>query len=230
MPIPSLTFLIDVDNTLLDNDRVKASQAEYLRGLLGEAPASRFWELYEQVRHEEDVVNYPLTLARFTHAFADQFSKETFFQLASYFLAFSFRDYLYADALETLAYLNTLGTTAITSDGDASFQGLKIARSGISAAVQGRVALYLHKEAHLDEIMALFPAEHYVVIDDKPRLLTALKREMQELLTTVLVRQGKYARQAPAAGELPPDLAVAAISDVRQLRTEQFQGRQANIR
>jgi hypothetical protein len=230
MPIPSLAFLIDVDNTLLDNDRAKADQAEYLRGLLGEAAASRFWDLYEEVRHEGGVVDYPLTLARFAEASAGQFSRETLFQLSSYFLSFPFHAYLFPGALDTLAYLNTLGTTAITSDGDASFQGLKIVRSGVSAAVEGRVALYLHKEEHVNEIMALFPAEHYVMLEDKPSLLSALKAQMKELLTTVLVRQGKYARMALAPGALPPDLSVGAIGEVQQLRREQLQGLGANAR
>jgi FMN phosphatase YigB (HAD superfamily) len=228
MPIPSLAFLIDVDNTLLDNDRAKADEAEHLRGLLGEAAASRFWELYEEVRHEEDVVDYPLTLARFKQTFADQFSPETLFQLSTYFLTFPFHSYLYPGALETLAYLGTLGTTAITSDGDATFQGLKIARSGISAAVDGRVALYLHKQEHVDEITTLFPAEHYVMIEDKPSLLSMLKAKMASKLTTVLVRQGKYAHAAPAPGDTPPDLSLPAIGAVQQVRRDEFLGLKAN--
>jgi hypothetical protein len=230
MPIPSLAFFIDVDNTLLENDRAKADQADYLRGLLGETAASRFWELYEEVRQEEQVVDYPLTLARFAQAFAGQFSRETLFQLSSYYLSFPFHTYLYPGALDTLAYLNSLGTTAITSDGDASFQGLKIVRSGVSAAVEGRVALYLHKEAHIDEMKALFPAEHYVMIDDKPTILSAMKAQMADLLTTVHVRQGKYARQAPAPGALAADLSVAGIGAVQQLRREHFQGLEASAR
>ncbi|HEY7346744.1 MAG TPA: HAD family hydrolase [Ktedonobacterales bacterium] len=230
MPIPSLAFLIDVDNTLLDNDKAKDDQAAYLRDLLGEAAASRFWELYEEVRREADVVDYPLTLARFAREFAGQFSGERLFQLSNYYLSFPFRAYLYPEALETLAYLRTLGTTAITSDGDASFQGLKIVRSGISAAVQGRVALYLHKEEHVDEIRALFPAEHYVMIDDKPTLLSAMKSRMGESLTTVHVRQGKYARVMPARGEPPADLSIATIREARQARREQFEGQGASAR
>lgn len=224
MPIPSLAFLIDVDNTLLDNDRAKADEAAYLRRLVGEEPASRFWEIYEQVRREEDVVDYPLTLARFEKAFAGQLAKETLAQLAMYLVSFPFHEYLYPGALETLKYLGGLGTTAITSDGDASFQGLKIVRSGVSAAVEGRVVLYLHKEQHLDEIMALFPARHYVVVDDKARVLSAQKTQMGALCTTVHVRQGKYAKAAPAPGELPPDLSVAAISDMQHLSPAQLGG------
>ncbi len=230
MPIPSLAFLIDVDNTLLDNDRAKADEAEHLRGLLGEAAASRFWEFYEDVRREEGVVDYPQTLARFKQAFVDQFPPETLFQLSHYFLTFPFHSYLYPGALETLAYLGMLGTTAITSDGDATFQGLKIARSGISAAVDGRVALYLHKQEHVDEITTLFPAEHYVMIEDKPSLLSILKAKMANGLTTVLVRQGKYAHAAPAPDDVPPDLSVAAIADVQQLGREQFLGLSTNAR
>lgn len=224
MPIPSLAFLIDVDNTLLDNDRAKADEAAYLRRLVGEEPASRFWEIYEQVRREEDVVDYPLTLARFEKEFAGQLSQETFAELAMYLVSFPFREYLYPGALETLEYLGGLGTTAITSDGDASFQGLKIARSGVSAAVEGRVVLYLHKEQHLDEIMALFPAQHYVVIDDKARVLSAQKKQMGPLCTTVHVRQGKYATARPSPEEAPPDLSVAAIADVQRLTPAQLGG------
>lgn len=224
MPIPSLAFLIDVDNTLLDNDRAKADEAEYLRRLVGEEPASRFWEIYEQVRREEDVVDYPLTLARFAQAFAGQLSKELLAELAMYLVSFPFQEYLYPGALDTLAYLGKLGTTSITSDGDASFQGLKIVRSGVSAAVEGRVVLYLHKEQHLDEIMTLFPAQHYVVIDDKARVLSAQKTQMGPLCTTVHVRQGKYAKMVPAPGELPPDFSAATIRDVQQLSAAQLRG------
>lgn len=224
MPIPTLAFLIDVDNTLLDNDKAKADEAEYLQSLLGEAAASRFWEIYEEVRKEESVVDYPLTLARFAQAFAGQLSPETLYQLSSYFLTFPFESYLYPGALDTLAYLNTLGTTAITSDGDASFQGLKIIRSGISVAVDGRVALYDHKQEHLAEIIALFPAEQYVMIEDKATLLSAVKARMARRLTTVHVRQGKYARATPTPGEVPPDISVATIGDVQRVRREQFLG------
>lgn len=224
MPIPSLAFLIDVDNTLLDNDQAKADEANYLRSLLGEAAASRFWEIYEEVRREESVVDFPLTLARFRNACADQFSPETLFQLSRYLLSFPFHNYLYPGTLDTLAYLNTLGTTAITSDGDASFQGLKIARSGISVAVDGRVALYTHKQEHLDEITALFPAEHYVMIEDKANLLSAVKARMAQRLTTVHVRQGKYARAAPSPGDVPPDLSVETISDIQRLSREHLLG------
>jgi FMN phosphatase YigB (HAD superfamily) len=219
-----------VDNTLLDNDRAKADEAEHLRGLLGEAAASRFWELYEEVRREEGVVDYPLTLTHFKQTFVDQFAPETLFQLSNYFLNFPFHNYLYPGALETLAYLGTLGTTAITSDGDATFQGLKIARSGISASVNGRVALYLHKQEHVDEITTLFPAEHYVMIEDKPTLLSALKAKMVNRLTTVLVRQGKYAHAAPAPDDVSPDLSLAAIGDVQRLGREQFLGLQTEAR
>ncbi len=221
MAIPALAFLIDVDNTLLDNDSAKASQAAYLDSLVGVGPASRFWEIYETVRREGDVVDYPLTLARFARAFAGQLSREALAQLAHYFLSFPFHTYLYPGALEALAYLGTLGTTAITSDGDASFQGLKIMRSGISAMVEGRVVLYLHKEEHLDEIRALFPAEHYVVIDDKARVLSAQKQQMGALCTTVHVWQGKYARMA---SEPPPDFSIAAIRDIQHLSVEQLRG------
>lgn len=222
MAIPALAFLIDVDNTLLDNDQAKRDQAAHLQAILGDAHAARFWELYEQVRHEQDVVDYPLTLARFASASAADIPKETLADLAHYLLTFPFGRYLYPGALETLAYLSTLGTTAITSDGDASFQGLKIARSGISATVAGRVVLYMHKEQHLEEIFALFPADHYVVIDDKARVLSAEKVQLPTRFTTVHVRQGKYAAATPAPGDLPPDLSVATIQEVQHLTAEQF--------
>jgi FMN phosphatase YigB (HAD superfamily) len=230
VPIPSLAFLIDVDNTLLDNDRARADQAAYLRGLLGEAAAFRLWELYEDVRREASVVDYPLTLARFAQEFAGRVSRETLFQLSSYLLSFPFHAYVFPSALETLAYLSTLGTTAITSDGDATFQGLKIARSGISAVVGGRVALYAHKEEHIDEIVALFPAEHYVMLEDKASLLSKMKGQMAELLTTVHVRQGKYAHATPTPGDVPPDLSVAAINEVQRLHPEQFRGVETKAR
>jgi FMN phosphatase YigB (HAD superfamily) len=133
---------------------------------------------------------------------------------------FPFRDYLYPHALDTIDYLNTIGEPVILSDGDPTFQPLKISKSGIAAAVHGRVLVVVHKEDELDKVFDRYPAGHYVAVDDKPRIVAALERECPTTFTTVLVEQGKYAEEdhyTPA-----PDIVVAAIADLRDISRAEF--------
>jgi hypothetical protein len=187
------TSLIDVDNTLLDNDAAKRDLASGLIDTLGEAGAERFWTVYEEVRAELGVVDIPRTIGRTLGREAPLAERV---RLAGLFMAFPFAEYIYPDALETIAFLKEQGPVVVLSDGDPVFQITKIVRSGLAAAVDGHVLVFTHKEEHLLEIGAAFPADRYLLIDDKPGVIermTARAHELPGPLTTILVRQGKYA-------------------------------------
>jgi hypothetical protein len=213
-----LVFLVDVDNTLLDTDRAKEDMAARIKELVGAERAARWWDLYEQVRRETDVVDYPRTLTRYRANFPDE---PRFPHLADYILGLPYADYLYPGTLETLAYLRTLGPTVIVSDGDAVYQAAKIARAGLAAAVDDHVMIFLHKEGRIEEVRERYPAEHYVLIDDKLRILARLKGILGELVTTLHVAQGHYA--SSERGTFPAaDVEVPSIAAVRDLGREVF--------
>lgn len=220
--MPTLVFLLDVDNTLLDNDNVKIDFDAHLQVELGPALTERFWDLYERIRKEEGVVNIPRALKELReHTSLEEIDEQTFAHVQSNFDNYPFFQALYPDTLETLAHLRTLGNTVIVSDGDQYFQAEKIFYSNLADAVEGRVLLYIHKQQHLEEILALYPADFYVMIDDKPDILHDSKQILADRLITVFVQQGKY-----AAGEKPanfaPDITVQHIGDLRTYSAEQF--------
>jgi phosphoglycolate phosphatase-like HAD superfamily hydrolase len=216
-----LVFFIDVDNTLVDNDGVKEDLDAHLQVELGPRLAARFWELYEQVREEEGVVDIPAALKRLREQTSlAELDEQTFLHVVSIFDNYPFYRALYPHVIETLEHLCTIGLTVIVSDGDRVFQAEKIFDSDPAEIVEGRVLLYVHKQQHLDEMMRLYPADHYAMIDDKPQILADSKAIMGDRLTTVFVRQGKY-----AAGELPanfrPEISVLHIGDLRTYTAEQ---------
>ncbi len=220
--MPTLVFWIDVDNTLLANDDVKADLDTHIQVQLGPELTNRFWELYEQARHESGVVNIPLALTRLREQTPlSEMDEQTYLHVRSLFDNYPFFNALYPGALETLRYLGTLGITVIVSDGDQFFQSEKIVNSALADAVQGRVLLYVHKQEHLDEIMKAYPGDHYAIIDDKPDILADTKAKLGDLVTAVFVMQGKY-----ALGEKPdnfaPDITVLHIDDLRNYKAEQF--------
>lgn len=218
----TLVFLIDVDNTLIDNDNVKNDLDTHLRVEIGPALTDFFWELYEQAREESGVVNIPLALAWLREknplSVLDQ---QTYLHIHSLFDNYPFFKALYPYTLETLQYLRTLGLTVIVSDGDMFFQAEKIYHSNLAEAVEGRVLIYTHKQQHLQEIMQLYPADHYAMIDDKPQILADAKSIMGDRLTTVFVQQGKYAA-GPKPADFTPDISVLHIADLMQVSAEQF--------
>src|SRR6266702_2549198 len=211
----TLVFLSDVDNTLLNNDKVKEDIDAHLQVDLGPELTQRFWELYEQVRQEKSVIDIPETLRRLRQEVPlEKMDEQTYEHVVSIFENYPFFQALYPHTLETLAYLNTLGLTVIVSDGDSFFQAEKIFHSHLADAVEGRVLIYTHKQEHLDEIMHLYPADHYVMIDDKPQILADSRPIMGDRLTTVFVKQGKYAaRDIPS--NFSPDISVLHIADLR---------------
>src|SRR6266705_7164665 len=191
---------------------------------MGDAMAARFWELYERARQESGVVNIPLALKLLREQTPlSELDEQTYLHVHSLFDNYPFFNALYPYTLETLQYLRTLGLTVIVSDGDLFFQAEKIFHSNLADAVEGRVLLYIHKQQHLDEVTAQYPADHYAMIDDKPQILYDSEAIMGNRLTTVFIKQGKY-----AAGPLPPgfapDITVPHIGDLRNYKAEQFFG------
>ncbi len=228
---PRFTFLLDVDNTLLDNDAAKRAIDAGLRDLLGAHGTARFWTLYEEVRRDIGVVSYPLTLARFREeggrrergAGAGGPAGAGRFALADLLMDFPYERFVFPGALATIAHLRDLGRVAILSDGDPTYQPGKIARSGLGAAVDGHVLVYAHKEEHLREVTAVFPADHYVLVEDKPAVIAKVYARLDAPLTTVLVRQGKYAAAASDPAIWPgPDLTFDAIGDLRACTLDRF--------
>ncbi len=216
----TLVFLLDVDNTLIANDEVKEDWDRHLRAELGDKLADRFWELYEEARKQEDVVDIPLALQWLRETTPlTELDEETYQHVVSIFDNYPFHEKLYPYALETLYHLRTLGLTVIVSDGDSCFQPEKIIRSALAEAVEGRVLIYKHKQEHLDEIKQMYPADHYVMIDDKPQILADAKSKMGNTLTTVFVQQGKYAVKLE---NFTPDITVSHIGDLRTFTAEQF--------
>jgi FMN phosphatase YigB (HAD superfamily) len=218
-----LVFLLDVDNTLLDNDALKAQIGARVEGLFGRQMAERFWQIYEEVRQEEDYVDYPETVSRFVRQYGASARLD---HLQAIFDSLPFADFLYAGVLETLRHLWSLGTVAILSDGDHVFQPQKIRKSGLEDAVKGNVMIYVHKELHLPEIFARYPADHYVIVDDKARILSLLEANGPATFTTVFVLQGHYAKE----GEFvpAPDIVIQHISDLAKFSNEQFLHPNAN--
>lgn len=225
---PRLTFLVDVDNTLLDNDAAKVELDRRLRGLLGEQETERFWRLYEEVREEAGVVSYPLTLARFHEetgldepaARDDAAQRELRFALADLTVAFPYADFLYPGVFEALVHLRSLGRVVILSDGDPAHQPSKIARAGLDAAVDGFVLVYPHKEEHLREATASFPADRYVLIEDKPDNIAKVRANLNAPFTGVLVRQGKYAAAVGAGSWASAEFTLERISEIIGLDRE----------
>jgi len=213
----SIVFLLDVDNTLLDNDRLKADLKRRFLALLGQERSDRFWQIYEEVRRDEDFVDYPLTFKRMAE---EQNDPELRTSLETVLEGLQFSSYLYPGVLGMLAYLRTLGTPVILSDGDHVFQPYKIRYSGLERAVDGHVLIYVHKEKELPSVFAQFPADHYVAVDDKPRILAALESECPTTFTTVLVLQGTYAVQGPSTP--PPDYVIDRIAALHSFSRERF--------
>ena len=211
-PAPALVFLLDVDNTLLDNDRFSADLDARLTQALGPAGQQRYRALYQTLRTQRGYADYlePLQQMR-----SDFEGDPDLLQLSAFLLDYPFADLLYPGALDAIAYLRTLGTPVILSDGDIVFQPRKIQHSGVWDAMQGRVLVYLHKEHRLDAVQQAYPAQHYVMVDDKPRLLAAIKAELGARVTTVFVRQGHYATEAGIDLLHPqPDITIARIGDL----------------
>jgi FMN phosphatase YigB (HAD superfamily) len=214
MPPSKPVILIDVDNTLLDNDTLRLHIDRGLEAVLGADEARRFWDVYERVRAEDGAVDVPRTAAQLALELA---RPDVESRVEAVLDGLPFVECLYPHALEAVAHLGTLGTTVILSDGEQLYQRHKIRASGIEAAVEGRVLVYVHKELEVDEVRARFDASRYVILDDKPGILAAMKSSMGATLTTCLVRQGKYAAAGFLADGPAPDVELASIAEALRL-------------
>lgn len=219
-----IAFLLDVDNTLLDNDRLKNDVDAALRRLLGTERADRFWKIYEDVRSERDYVDFPATIERMAREYRDPTLGQ---ELRTLLGSIPFRSYVYPHAIEAIEHFKNFGVAVIVSDGDQAFQAYKIRQSGLEAAVEGNVLIFVHKELELDKVFAHIPASHYVVVDDKPRILAAVEAVCPSEFTTILVRQGKYARDE--AHQPAPNWVVDAVGDLRFFSREQFLGQEPRV-
>jgi FMN phosphatase YigB (HAD superfamily) len=218
-----VVFLFDVDNTLLDNDRVQDDLRDELAQRFGDAARDRYWAILEDLRGELGYVDYLGALERYR---LEQLHDPRVLALSSWLVDYPFGERLYPGALEVLGGAQAHGRTVILSDGDAVFQPRKVDRSGLWRAVQGQVLIYVHKEDMLADVERLFPARRYVMVDDKLRILTAMKAIWRERLTTVFVRQGHYATDAKAIAAYPPaDVAIERIGDLRHDHLERLAAR-----
>lgn len=214
--VQDVVFLLDVDNTLLDNDRVIADLRGHLAREFGSASAARYWAIFEGLRSELGYADYLGALQRYRRdAELGQGSDLRLLQMSAFLIDYPFADRLYLHVLEVIERLNTFGPTVILSDGDVVFQPRKVRRSGLWDAVAGRVLIYIHKEQMLDAVQRDYPARHYVMVDDKLRILAAMKPVMQDRLTTVFTRQGHYALDPAVMAAYPAaDLSIERIGDL----------------
>jgi hypothetical protein len=216
-------FLLDVDNTLLDNDRVQADLRAHLTQAHGEAASRRYWELFEELRAELGYADYLGALQRYR---LEALHDPRVLRIASWLADYPFADRLYPGALDAVRHVAQWGPTVILSDGDAVFQPRKVERSGLWRAFDDRVLIYIHKEQELDDVARFFPARHYVLIDDKLRILHAVKQAWGPRVTTVFPRQGHYALDPAELAKYPPaDITVERIGDVGRLGREALVGR-----
>jgi FMN phosphatase YigB (HAD superfamily) len=210
-PAP-VVFLLDVDNTLLDNDRIVSDLKAHLTRAFGAERQERYWTIFEKLRAELGYADYLGALQRYR---AENPRDPHFLQISTYLLDYPFADRLFARSIEVIERLRSWGPTVILSDGDVVFQPRKIERSGLFAAVDGRVLIYIHKERELDDVEKHYPAHHYVLVDDKLRILTAVKKVWGSRLTTVFPRQGHYASDPKILAAYPPaDIAIDRIGDL----------------
>ncbi|MBV9695644.1 MAG: HAD family hydrolase [Gammaproteobacteria bacterium] len=208
-------FLFDVDNTLLDNDAVQSDLSAHLQQACGSAARERYWAIFEALRTELGYADYLGALQRYR---LENLDDPELLTLSCYLLDYPFAARLYPGALAALAHCARLGSTAILSDGDVVFQPRKVQRSGLWEAVGGRVLIYLHKEQMLGAVARRYPAAHYVVVDDKLRILAAIKRSWGARVTTVFVRQGHYALDAREVAAYPAaDLTLEHIGALSAL-------------
>ena len=208
----STVFLVDVDNTLVDNDHIQADLKRHLEREFGAACRDRYWAILEQLFSELGYRDYLGALQRYR---VEHPRDIHLLSMSSYLVDYPFANRLYPGALDVLERFRNWAPTVVLSDGDVVFQPRKVERSGIAEAVGGHVLIYIHKEEELDDVERRYPARHYVLVDDKPRILAAVKAVWGDRVTTVLPRQGQYARDAAVVASLPAaDLTVERVSDL----------------
>ncbi len=207
-----VVFLLDVDNTLLDNDRIVADLGEHLAHEFGDENRDRSWKIFEALRVELGYADYLGALQRYR---LGAMHDPRLLLMSSFLVDYPFAERLYPGALDVIAHLRRWGPTVILSDGDVVFQPRKVQRSGLWDAVEDRVLIYLHKEDMLDDVERRYPARRYIMVDDKLRILAAMKQVWGDRLTTVFPRQGHYALDpANIAAYSPADMTIERIGDL----------------
>jgi FMN phosphatase YigB (HAD superfamily) len=214
-----LIFLLDVDNTLLDNDRIEKDLSNHLTRTFGREACDRYWGILEQLRQELGYADFLGALQRYR---VERLHDPNILGMSSFLVDYPFADRLYPDSLDLVTRLRSRWPVVIFSDGDAVFQPRKVERSGLRQAVDGRVLIYIHKEQMLGDVEDHYPAEHYVFADDKLRLLNAVKQIWGSRVTTVFHRQGHYAHD-PSVKTFPPaDVAVTRIGELFEYAAKTF--------
>lgn len=207
-----IVFLFDVDNTLLDNDRVVQDLRAYLRAEVGNKKCARYWKIFEALRIKEGYADYLGALQKYR---CDYPHDMHLLAVSQFLIDYPFANRLFPNSLDAIQHVQRWGQAALLTDGDVVFQPRKLQRAGLDEAVDGRVLIYVHKEQELADVEKHFPADHYVMVDDKLRLLTAIKRAWGERVTTVFPRQGHYANDPKLISNCPPaDISISRIGDL----------------
>lgn len=217
-----LVFLFDVDNTLLDNDRVSADLKLHLQKQVGHEGQQRYWAVFEDLRSELGYADYLGALQRYRREYPRDPHLLT---VSEFLLEYPFANRLFPNSLDSIEHVKKMGRVVILSDGDVVFQPLKIRRSGLFNAVDGNVLIYVHKELELDDVMERYPADKYVLIDDKLRILAAVKKLWKERVKTVFPRQGHYAMDPKVVATYPPaEITLNRIGDLVEYDLRTFLG------
>jgi len=217
-----LVFLFDVDNTLLDNDRVTADLMKRLSTTLGQRARDKYVEIFEKLRKELGYADYLGALERYR---LEDLHDSRILEISNWFVDYPFRKRLFPRVFGVIQRIRRWGQIAILSDGDAVFQPRKIARSGLWKAFAGNVMIYIHKEQMLSDVELLYPARHYVMVDDKLRILEAIKNQWGGRVTTVFPKQGHYAHDSKANAQYrPADISVNRIADLLKFERSDFLG------
>jgi FMN phosphatase YigB (HAD superfamily) len=212
MESPTAVFLLDVDNTLLDNDRITADLKHHLEREVGYAREQLYWTIFEQLRTELGYADYLGALQRYR---LEHPRDPHLLTVSRFLLDYPFADRLFPGTLDVIKHLKQWGKVVILSDGDVVFQPRKIERSGLFKIVDENVLVYVHKEQEMDDVERRYPADHYVLVDDKLRILTAIKTRWRSRVTTVFPRQGHYARDPQALANFPPaDVSIEHIGNL----------------
>ena len=209
---PPVAFLLDADNTLLDNDRILADLMGHIEQTVGHQGKRRYWGIFEELREELGYADYLGALQGYRNRFPHE---PRLMSIASFILNYPFADRLYPHSLEVVQRLKQWGAVVILSDGDMVFQPRKVEQSGLSEAADDNVLIYVHKELELEDVERRYPADHYVLVDDKLRILTAAKEVWGGRVTTVFPRQGHYALDPEILAQYPPaDLSLEGVGDL----------------
>ena len=213
-------FLFDVDNVLIEHDSVKENYREFLENKIGTKSSERYWEIYENLRDELGYADYLGALQKFRVEYIHDTNLPA---VSEYFVNYPFENHLFPNALEVLKYCKQFGETVILTDGDIIFQPIKIRRSGLLEAVGENVLIYIDKKKELAEVEKHYPAEHYVLVDDKVQILSAVKKIWGERVTTVFPKQGHYACDEKEIAKYPkPDITIEKIGDLMNFNLEEL--------